>query len=177
MRTLPLLLLAALAASAIPVQATVNGRLGQYLANPFLAALCSFLGGTALLTLVILITTPGWPSLPEGRSLLSVNPLLLTGGLLGAVFVTTVLTLVPRVGPANVITATIVGQLLASVIIEHYGWLALPQHPVGWAKVAGCGLLIVGMMLIQWNPPDVIEPAQPTIESTTAAARLLDGDS
>ncbi|MEZ6055856.1 MAG: DMT family transporter [Planctomycetaceae bacterium] len=149
MRDLLLLVFAALAACVIPLQAIINGRLGQVVANPFLAALISFFSGFAALVLVLLATTPGVPSLPPGTSFGKIPWHLFSGGVLGAVFVTTVLVLVPRIGAANVIAATIVGQLIMSVVIEHFGILGAPQSNVTLTKVAGCALLICGMLLIQ----------------------------
>jgi transporter family-2 protein len=146
---LALMLLAALSASVIPFQAIINGRLGQMTANPLLAALVSFVSGTIALSLTVFATTPGVPKLPQGLSWGDIPPYLFTGGLLGAVFVTVVLTLVPRIGAANVLAAGIVGQLLTSVVIDHYGLLAMPHSPVSATKILGCALLIAGMLVIQ----------------------------
>ena len=149
MRDTLFMLIAAVAACAIPIQAIVNGRLGQMVGNPLLAALISFFSGSAALILILLIFTPGVPSLPTGLSYGKIPPQLFIGGVLGAVFVTTVLVLVPRIGVANVIAATIVGQLIMSVIVDHWGVLGAPQSSVSVTKVAGCLLLICGMLLIQ----------------------------
>lgn len=149
MRDVWLMILAAIAAAAIPFQAIINGRLGQVVANPFLAALISFFSGFTVLILILLASTPGLPSLPSGTTYGRIPWYLFTGGVLGAVFVTTVLMLVPRIGATNVIAATIVGQLLMSVIIEHFGLLGAPQSNVSLPRLAGCVLLIGGMLLIQ----------------------------
>ncbi len=146
MRTLLLMGLAALAAGVIPIQATVNGRLGQLLANPLLASLVSFAGGTLAIGALLLLTTPGVPTSPDG---VRVPWYLMTGGLLGAVFVTTVLVLAPRIGIANVLAASITGQLIAALIIDHYGLMNLPQSSISFTKIAGGVLLVGGMLLIQ----------------------------
>ena len=144
-----LMLIAAACATVIPFQAIINGRLGQMVSNPLLAALISFTGGTIALTLILLATTPGFPALPRDLTWTDIPPYLFTGGLLGAVFVTSVLMLVPRIGAANVLAAAIVGQLLMSVLVDHYGILGIPQSPVSGLKVAGCAMLVLGTLLIQ----------------------------
>ncbi|MCA9053468.1 MAG: DMT family transporter [Planctomycetaceae bacterium] len=144
-----LMLAAAGCATVIPFQAIINGRLGQMVGNPLLAALISFAGGTLALSLILLVTTPGVPSLPQGLNWEDIPPYLLTGGLLGTVFVTAVLMLVPHIGAANVLAAAIVGQLLMSVVIDHFGILGIPQSPVSLLKVVGCATLVAGMFLIQ----------------------------
>lgn len=146
MRTLLLMAVAMLAACVIPIQAIVNGRLGQVLQNPLLAALISFTGGTIILALLLFTTARGLPRIPEG---IIVPWYLFTGGLLGAVFVTVVLILVPRIGTANLLAAAIVGQLLMSLIVDHYGLLGVPQSSISTIKVAGVGLLVAGVLLIQ----------------------------
>jgi transporter family-2 protein len=149
MQTLLLMLVAAVCAVVIPIQAIVNGRLGQLLANPLLAALTSFLTGGMALLVVALGVTRGIPTLPKGLTIGDIPPYLLTGGCLGAVYVTVVLTLVPRIGAANVVAAGLVGQLITSVIIDHYAILGVPQSSVSLPRLLGCALLLAGMLLIQ----------------------------
>lgn len=146
MKILALMLLAALVACVIPVQAIVNGRLGVVVDNRILAALISFVGGTVALAL-ILLATQGVPDL-SGKQ---IPWYLCTGGLLGAVFVTAVLTLVPHLGTARIIAATVVGQLIMSLIIDHFGVLGVPKAPINPVKIVGALLLIGGMLLIQYS--------------------------
>ena len=140
------MLLAALAAVVIPVQAIVNGRLGETVQNPFLAAVISFLGGTIVLSIILMFWSRGLPTVPAESQ---IPWYLYTGGLLGAVYVTTVLCVVPHIGTANVIAAAIVGQLLTSLLIDHVGFLDVPKNPVTAAKLVGAALLVVGTLLIQ----------------------------
>jgi transporter family-2 protein len=144
-----LLLAASICATVIPFQAIINGRLGQLVANPLLAALVSFASGLVALAVIVFATTPGLPSLPRDLNWTDIPPYLFTGGMLGAIYVTVVLTLVPRIGAANVLAAGIVGQLIMSVVIDHYAVLGVPQNPVNLVKLAGCVLLVLGMLLIQ----------------------------
>lgn len=146
MRTLLLMGIAMLAAGIIPIQAIVNGRLGQEVQNPLLAALISFAGGTIALGLLLVVSTRGLPTVPQGAEL---PWFLWTGGLLGAVFVTVVLILVPKIGTANVLAAAIVGQLLMSLVVDHYSLLGVPQSSISLAKIGGVLLLVTGMLLIQ----------------------------
>lgn len=96
-----------LVACVIPLQAIVNGRLGQVLANPFLAAFTSFATGTVILGLVTMLYSQGIPRIPTGAK---IPWILLSGGLMGCIYVTAVLHYVPKMGAANVLTAGILGQ-------------------------------------------------------------------
>lgn len=146
MRTLLLMSAAMLAAGVIPIQAIVNGRLGQEIRNPLLAALISFTGGTIVLAALLVISPRGFPTIPSAARL---PWYLFTGGLLGSVFVTVVLILVPKIGTANVLAAAIVGQLLMALLLDHFALLGVPQNSVSIVKFAGVGLLVTGMLLIQ----------------------------
>ena len=146
MKTAMFMLLAVVAGLVVPFQSIVNGRLGILTENRFLSALISFTGGTVVLALMVLITSKGLPTLPAGTK---IPWYLCTGGLLGAVFVTVVLTVVPSIGTARVLAAALMGQLLMSLVIDHYGMLGIPKDPVTFTRVLGCLLLLGGTILIQ----------------------------
>ena len=41
------------------------------------------------------------------------------------------------------------GQMLGSIIFDHYGLFGLTQHPVDLPRLAGAMLLIAGVVLIR----------------------------
>lgn len=143
-----LLLIAGMSAFVIPFQAIINSRLGKLSGNPVFAAVVSFTGGTLALGIILLFWSRGIPKMPVG---VHIPWYLYIGGLLGAVYVTTALTLVPKIGTANFIAATIVGQLMMSMLIDHLGLMGIEKNPINISKVAGAILLIGGMLLIQKN--------------------------
>ncbi|MFG0332434.1 MAG: DMT family transporter [Maioricimonas sp. JB049] len=146
MQTLLLMLLAVAAGFVVPIQSILNGRLGNLLENPLLAALVSFLGGSVTLGTILLMTTPGIPQVAtDGKSF---PWYLFTGGAFGAVFVTSVLVLVPQIGTTKVLAAAVVGQFIMALIVDHFGILGVPHNNASLMRVAGCLLLITGMLLI-----------------------------
>ncbi|HEX8206983.1 MAG TPA: DMT family transporter, partial [Solirubrobacteraceae bacterium] len=72
----------------------------------------------------------------------------LTGGVLGAAYVTTVLVTVRELGAGPVVAATIAGQLSASVVLDQFGLLGLPKDPITLGKVIGVLLLAAGVYLV-----------------------------
>ncbi len=141
-----LFLIAGMSAFVIPFQAIVNSRLGRLTENPVLAAVISFTGGTLALSLILVFWSRGLPSIPTN---VHIPWYLYIGGLLGAVYVTSALVIVPMIGTANFIAATIAGQLIMSIVIDHAGLMGVPKDPVNVSKVAGALLLVAGMLLIQ----------------------------
>jgi transporter family-2 protein len=63
--------------------------------------------------------------------------------------VVSVFELIPEIGASAVVALTVAGQQAISVLIDRYGLLRLPRRPVTGARLAGVGVLLAGMALIQ----------------------------
>jgi bacterial/archaeal transporter family-2 protein len=143
-----LLLFSAFSAGVlIAAQAGVNAQLGKRVGNPILGALISFLIGTVILSVVFLSLRIPWPSLSQ---VARESPWWIWfGGIMGAIFVATTTVVAPRIGSSNLICAVVAGQMLVSLLIDHYGWIGFPKSEVSVTRLLGAGLLIVGVLLIQ----------------------------
>ena len=142
-----LLLLLALAAGVLlPVQAGVNAQLRSAVGSPLTAALVSFLVGTAgLVTAAVTFRTPmalrgAWVDSPWWQWV---------GGLIGALYVIATIVLAPRLGAATLVAAVVAGQMIASLLLDQYGLLGFPTHPINGRRALGAGLVIVGVILVQ----------------------------
>jgi bacterial/archaeal transporter family-2 protein len=144
------LVLALAGGAVLPVQAAVNARLRADLAEPLAVATFSFLIATVAMCLVLVgsrragtSAASGWPALRE------VPWWGWLGGLVGASYVTSMFLLVPYTGVAPAIALTVAGQQVTSALVDHYGWLRLPQRPVARHRLLGVGVLLVGVALLQ----------------------------
>jgi transporter family-2 protein len=72
-----------------------------------------------------------------------------SGGLLGAIYIALVVVLAPRLGAGTTIAAVVGGQMVASLMLDHFGWIGFPEHPVSALRLLGAGLVILGVALIQ----------------------------
>ena len=70
------------------------------------------------------------------------------GGLIGALYVASIVWTVRALGAGGLTAATIAGQLAFAVMIDHFGWLGVARSPVTVAKLAGIALLALGTYLI-----------------------------
>jgi transporter family-2 protein len=136
--------LTAVVGGFIALQAPINATLGQRVGS-FQAAFLSFAIGTALLALIAALARGGLGQLPDARGL---PWYYLTGGLLGAAYVTTVLVTVRALGAGAVVAATIAGQLSASVALDHLGLLGVERQPITLGRMLGVALLALGVYLI-----------------------------
>jgi bacterial/archaeal transporter family-2 protein len=136
--------LTAIAGGFVALQAPINSMLGKQVGT-FQAAFLSFAIGTVALALIAGLVKGGYGTLVEARHL---SWYYLTGGLLGVIYVTTVLVTVRSLGAGGVVAATITGQLTMSVLADHYGWLGVTRDPVSALKVLGIVLLGLGTFLV-----------------------------
>ena len=47
------------------------------------------------------------------------------------------------------LAGAIVGQLIISSVIDHFGWFNVPVSPITWTRVAGIFFLLIGIYLTQ----------------------------
>ncbi|WP_139491869.1 DMT family transporter [Brevibacillus dissolubilis] len=132
-------LMAVLGGVAISVQASVNGGLGKKIGT-LEGAFVSFGIGTLLLLLLVIFFGQG-----SMLQLGNVPKWQLTGGLLGAFYVAIMVLVVPQAGVTTTVASVIVGQLLMSVIIDHYGLFGGKQIPMDGKKLIA--LLLMGVAL------------------------------
>ena len=142
------ILLAFLTGIAISVQAGVNANLRQALTNPVLAAAVSF--GSGFLSLLIILLASG-ASLPALDTARQISWWKWTGGIIGAIYVTTVIVSVPKIGTANLVSLSVAGQLLAAVVLDHYGLLGFAPHPANGWRLLGMALIVGGVLLVVRN--------------------------
>src|SRR3954454_1537691 len=135
----------AAAGGLIALQAPINGRLGATIGS-LQAAFVSFLIGGVALCAIAALAKGGLGRIGDVRHISSV--VYLTGGLLGAVYVTTALTAVRTLGAGGVTAATFAGQLSLSLVVDQFGLLGVEKSPVTVVKVAGVALLAAGVFLI-----------------------------
>ena len=137
-------LLTAFVGGLIALQAPINSELGRHVGT-FQAAFVSFAIGTIVLAVIAALARGGMGQIGEAKNL---SWYYLTGGVLGAIYVTTVLVTVRELGAGPVVAATIAGQLSAGVVIDQYGWLGVEKEPITAAKIIGILLLAAGVYLI-----------------------------
>jgi len=129
----------------LSVQVGMNTQLRKVLQSPNSAALVSFLVGTvALLVLLLALRTP----LPTRDTLAAVPVWAWFGGLFGAFYVASSTVVASEIGATSLLVLALLGQLATALVIDHFGWLGLPVHPLTWMRIAGVVLVGVGVWLI-----------------------------
>jgi len=127
------------------VQSGINSQLRAAIQHPLLAALISFLSGTAALIIMVMLSKQAIPTL---QTFGGISWYKWIGGLLGAFVVTVTLVSVSRIGAANMFVLIIAGQLITAVIMDHFGLLGLQQSTITLQKTIGVLLLVGGVYLV-----------------------------
>lgn len=143
------LLLALAAGLVIPLQPAINAQLRRHAADSSLvAALISFAVGMVVLLAVAAAVRVKVSAL----STLSAAPWWAwTGGILGAFFVTITILLTPRLGVGLLVACVVVGQLIGSLGIDHFGIAGVQKRPVNAGRLLGVGLMVLGMIVVHFS--------------------------
>ena len=140
------LLLAFIAGALMPTQAATNNKMAAFVDSPVLAAFISFFVGTVALFVYVLATGTPLGNLASAKN---APPIAWVGGFMGAFFVTAAVTLVPRLGVAMTFSLIIAGQMMVTLVLDHFGFLGLEQRPVTIPRVLGILLITGGVILIR----------------------------
>ena len=138
---LPFLLLVG---GLLAVQAAANVQLAGAMTSPFGASTLQLAIGAALL----LALTAAAGSLGAFGLLDHAEPWELSGGLGSAVYITAGILLFPRVGALVAVALFIAGQMLASLLLDGFGWIGVAQESPGVAAGFGGAAVVAGAWLI-----------------------------
>lgn len=141
-----LILLALAVGAGLPVQAGVNAAMARHAGRPEWAAFVNFAVGLVALAgyLVALRLRP-----PPLSALAAAPAWSWVGGLLGALYVTAIVVLTPRIGFALTLALTLAGQMVAALALDHAGALGLATRPITAGRLVGAVLLFAGVVLMR----------------------------
>lgn len=142
-----LIALLALSGVGLPVQDALNAQLRSAVKSPMLGALLSLTVGAAALGIFAALGVLGHGKVSELTK--THWWVWMGGGLLGAFAVTIGLIGIPKVSAGIVIAATVFGQLLSAVVIDHFGWFGVPRVPLNPWRVAGALGLFACVLMMQ----------------------------
>lgn len=129
----------------LPIQAGMNSRLAKAAGSPLHASMISFIVGVVSLVLYILVVFQpvSWKGVRDA-------PLYAWGGgLLGAFYVTVIVFAFPRIGPGLTFGLVVAGQLLVSMLMEHYQFMGAQFQPISPGRIIGMLLIVVGVVMMK----------------------------
>ena len=131
--------------SILPIQAALNGKLMRTFGHPVIGATISFLTGTIALFIYAFSVRANF----QVSLIKETQWYHWIGGLIGAIYVTGIIMIIPRLGAALAFSLIVAGQLMMSVIMDHFGLFGVPVNTVTPTKLLGFLLLLGGVILIR----------------------------
>jgi len=136
--------------SLVALQSRINGELGRELGDGYLAAFISFGSGFVILA-VIALTIPGMRRGVAGivRSIRAGSTpwWYAAGGAAGALFVLSQSLTAAILGVALFTVATVTGQTVSGLIVDHYGVGAMRPKPITRFRIVGAALAVIAVIL------------------------------
>ena len=129
---------------AMSIQTAINTQLRSYLYSPLQAALFSFLIGTILLAILVIVQPV---QKPQWSELLDIPWYLWLGGCLGVYAISLSIYSAPKLGLLTLSGLVIFGQLLASMLIDQFGWLGNEKIALNWQRILGGVVIFIGVLL------------------------------
>jgi transporter family-2 protein len=137
--------LAVAAGVSVVVQQALNANLRAALGSAAWSGFISYFVGLVCMALLAIALRDPLPAAAVAR----IPWWAWSGGVFGAIFIALAILLVPKLGAATFIALLVAGQMLASVTLDHFGWLGLDQRPIDLPRVIGVLLLVGGVILIR----------------------------
>ena len=73
---------------------------------------------------------------------------LYLGGVLGVFILALMISILPRIGATMGFMYIIIGQLVAALLVDHFGLLGMQVAPITFSKIAGIILFLLGAFFV-----------------------------
>ncbi len=137
---------ALVAGAFIPLIGILNARVGRALGEPIYATVVVFF--VAILIALFASVVFGKSSLTT-QNLQNLEPFDYGAGLIVAFYVISATVLAPKIGVANFIVMAVSGQILFSLMIDHFGLFGAPVKPISITQLFGAFMLLIGLATTQ----------------------------
>jgi len=148
----------------------MNGRFGEQVGSPLLATAVFFLVGAVTATAVCILVGEGgtWTRLSRAYA-----PFFLLGAVsFGIIFCATFF--IPRMGAGAYFVCLVSGQILAGLVLSHFGVFAPERLPITPLKLIGALAVIVGVICIRIAEDESYRAATADMPSSKTVATNTD---
>ncbi|WP_299738509.1 DMT family transporter [uncultured Roseobacter sp.] len=133
-----------LAGIGIPLLAALNAALGVRIGSP--AAAATVLFAVAFLTCAVVMVLTG----PQALAKVASAPRhLFLAGVLIAFYVLTITYIAPTFGVGNAVFFVLLGQLISTAAIDHFGLFGARVTPMDATRAFGIALMAAGVFVTQ----------------------------
>lgn len=143
MKQILTLIVVFIAGMGLSVEAGLLGPLGEEVGH-MSATLCIFMVGGLLLSLALVFA-------PRRalQDLFSQDRWMLTGGVLGPVYVVIITTVTPLLGVGTTMVSILFGQIGTGLVLDHFGAFGVARQKVDLYRVGALVLIAIALYLIR----------------------------
>ncbi|WP_438444106.1 DMT family transporter [Gorillibacterium sp. sgz5001074] len=135
------ILLAFLAGAFGSTQATINTMIGKQASQFNMIAYVSLV--QVAISLVFILFRGDFRSL-SGPTWGWIG----TSALLGVIIMLAVTTSINSIGSLSVYVLLILGQVILSAVVDHFGWFGVPKSPITLQKAGSISIIMIGVVLL-----------------------------
>ena len=128
----------------IPVLASLNATLGQFIGSPVAAVTILLFVAFFTICLILVFTS----NFPVGRIAEAPRHLFLAG-LLVVFYMLSVTAIAPQFGVGNAIFFVLLGQLISAALVDHFALFGSTGSPLTLTRALGLGLMGLGVWMTQ----------------------------
>ena len=144
MNTIFYVILTIVAGILVTIQGPINVQLGKTIGNSYWSTLVTFIVG-GLFMLIFALVTKQTTSVGTEQSF---KLWQLLGGIFGAIYVVSVIIVMPVLGVGTATVLLLFAQLVTSMVFDHFGWLGTQIRPFDIYRAVGVILMAIGIYLI-----------------------------
>jgi len=129
----------------VPILAALNAALGRVIGSPTAAAVILFAIAFAASALALLV-------LPGGNAFAKAAQApkhLFLAGVLIAFYVLSITHVAPHFGVGNAVFFVLLGQLISTAAIDHFGLFGAQITPLTWMRAGGIAVMALGVAITQ----------------------------
>lgn len=134
------------AGAGLSFQAPINAVMARAAGGLAMAACISFLFGFLVLA-IYTVLRGDWP---PPATILEAPWYVWVAGSFGILYIVSTTWAVPQVGVLTTLTAAILGQMVAAVVVDRMGAFGLPVHEITWPRIMGIVLVMCGLVLTKY---------------------------
>lgn len=139
------ILLAIFAGIIVTFQAGFNTRLGQAIGSGEYATLITFVLGTVVVLLFLLVARKPVPTIAVMKT---TSWWMYLGAVSGALYVLIVVIVTPNLGVGTTTLLLLFAQIATAIFIDHFDVFALGQKSIDINRIAGVLLVALGVYLV-----------------------------
>lgn len=129
-----------------PLKAGIDSAFAEHTTQAW-AAMSSLVG--ALIIVLVAGFAAGQLSPPSSSTLGQIPWYLWLSSLCAIAFLGGGIFVAPKLGAAYFIVLMIMGQVVMSLVLDHYGAFTFEQQSISWTKILGAAMVLAGVIVVQ----------------------------